>query len=223
MEAAYISALAALAGTVIGGLTSFATSWTTLQAQARAQRLANERDKREALFGRFLEEAAKLYADALQNKRDDASALIGLYALIGRIRLISSVRVVESADTVARIISAVQITARCDKAQLLLEGQLGCGRPQASTTDQRLADALAINVARDVPPPFGLLQIAETLGLGPLHPEIISPTAMGMSTSGAIPSVPRARLALAMISTSGHWGLQKAPTRGPASLVAADC
>jgi hypothetical protein len=104
MEAAYISALAALAGTAIGGLTSFATSWTTLQAQGRAQRLANERDKREALFGRFLEEAAKLYADALQNKRDEASALIVLYALIGRIRLISSARVVESADTVARII-----------------------------------------------------------------------------------------------------------------------
>ena len=98
MEAAYISALAALAGTAIGGLTSFATSWTTLQAQGRAQRLANERDKREALFGRFLEEAAKLYADALQNKRDEASALIVLYALIGRIRLISSARVVESAD-----------------------------------------------------------------------------------------------------------------------------
>ena len=65
MEAAYISALAALAGTAIGGLTSFATSWTTQQAQVRAQRLANERDKREALFGRFLEEAARLYADAL--------------------------------------------------------------------------------------------------------------------------------------------------------------
>ena len=60
MEAAYISALAALAGTAIGGLTSFATSWTTQQAQVRAQQLANERDKREALFGRFLEEAAKL-------------------------------------------------------------------------------------------------------------------------------------------------------------------
>ena len=30
---------------------------------------------------------------------------------------------------------------------------------------QRLADALAINVARDVPPPFGLLQVAETLAL----------------------------------------------------------
>ena len=102
--AAYISALAALAGTAIGGLTSFATSWTTLRVQARAQRLANQADKREALFGRFLEEAAKLYTDALQNERDDASALIDLYALIGRIRLISLARVVESADTVARII-----------------------------------------------------------------------------------------------------------------------
>ena len=44
--------------------------------------------------------------------------------------------------------------------------------------EQRLADALAINVARDVPPPFGLLQVAETLGLGPLHPASISPTTM---------------------------------------------
>jgi hypothetical protein len=44
--------------------------------------------------------------------------------------------------------------------------------------EQRLADALAINVARDVPPPFGLLQVAETLGLGPLRPASISPEAM---------------------------------------------
>jgi hypothetical protein len=43
-----------------------------------------------------------------------------------------------------------------------------------SLLEQRLGDALAINVARDVPPPFGLLQVAETLGLGPLHPESIS-------------------------------------------------
>lgn len=49
MEAAYISAFAALAGTAIGGLTSFATSWMT--QQARAQRLASERDRCEALSG----------------------------------------------------------------------------------------------------------------------------------------------------------------------------
>jgi hypothetical protein len=104
MDAAYISALAALAGTAIGGLTSFATSWATQQAQARTQRLAAERETRAALFGRFLDEAARLYSDVLQNRRDYITGLVGIYALTNRIRLISSPQVVEAADTVARII-----------------------------------------------------------------------------------------------------------------------
>ena len=104
MEAAYISAFAALAGTAIGGLTSFATSWTTQHAQTRAQRIAGERETRAALFGRFLDEAAKLYSDALQSRRDDITGLIGIYALTNRIRLVSSPQVVEAADTVCRII-----------------------------------------------------------------------------------------------------------------------
>ena len=104
MDTAYISAFVALAGTAIGGLTSFATSWTTQQSQARAQRLAAEREARAALFGRFLDEAAKLYSDALQNSRDDITGLMGIYALINRIRLISSPSVVEAADAVARTI-----------------------------------------------------------------------------------------------------------------------
>jgi hypothetical protein len=104
MESAYIPAFAALAGTAIGGLTSFATSWMTQQTQARAHRLAVERDIRAALFGRFLDEAAKLYSDALQNRRDDVTGLVNIYALTNRIRLISTERVVESADTVCRII-----------------------------------------------------------------------------------------------------------------------
>ena len=104
MDAAYISAFAALAGSAIGGLTSFVTSWTTQHAQARAQRLAAEREARAALFGRFLDEAAKLYSDALQNRRDDITALVGIYALTNRIRLISSPQVVEAADSVCRII-----------------------------------------------------------------------------------------------------------------------
>ena len=104
MDSAYISAFAALAGTAIGGLASFATSWVTQQAQTRAQRIAAEKDARAALFGRFLDEAAKLYADALQNRRDDVTALMGIYGLTNRIRLISSQEVVEAADTVVRII-----------------------------------------------------------------------------------------------------------------------
>jgi hypothetical protein len=105
MDAAYISALAALAGTAIGGLTSFATSWTTQQAQVRAQRRAAERDARAALFGRFLDEAAKLYSDALQNRRDEATQLIDIYALKSRIRLVSSPQVIDAAEALTRIIA----------------------------------------------------------------------------------------------------------------------
>jgi hypothetical protein len=55
--------------------------------------------------------------------------------------------------------------------------------------EQRVADALAINVARDIPPPFGLLQVAEMLGLGPLHPEGISPPALVEALIADLPSV----------------------------------
>ena len=118
MEPAYISAFAALAGTAIGGLASFATSWITQQAQSKAQRKAAEKDARAALFGRFLDEAARLYSDALQNRRDDTSALIGIYALTNRIRLISSPPVVEAADNVARIIVDTYLAPNMTMAQM---------------------------------------------------------------------------------------------------------
>ena len=47
---------------------------------------------------------AKLYSDALQNRRNDIIGLISIYALTNRIRLTSSPQVVEAADTVCRII-----------------------------------------------------------------------------------------------------------------------
>lgn len=118
MNAAYISAFAALAGTAIGGLASFATSWVTQQAQTRAQRIAAEKDARAALFGRFLDEAAKLYSDALQNRRDDVTALMGIYGLTNRIRLISSPQVVEAADTVVRIIVDAYLAPNMTMAEM---------------------------------------------------------------------------------------------------------
>jgi hypothetical protein len=118
MEPAYISAFAALAGTAIGGLASFATSWVTQHAQTKAQRIAAEKESRAALFGRFLDEAARLYSDALQNRRDDVTALMGIYALTNRIRLISSPRVVDAADTVVRIIVDAYLAPNMTMAEM---------------------------------------------------------------------------------------------------------
>ena len=104
MDTAYLSVFAALAGSAIGGLTSIANAWLTQHAQARAQQLAQEQAKREELYGQFIDEASKLFADALQHQTEEASALVGLYALISRIRLRSSPQVTELAEQIAQLI-----------------------------------------------------------------------------------------------------------------------
>lgn len=98
MDQAYISTISALSGTIIGGLTSFATSWLVQNAQARAARLAIERTKREDLYGRFLDTLSLLYSEALTSEKLDYFKLVNVFALKGRIMLLSTPPVVDSAD-----------------------------------------------------------------------------------------------------------------------------
>ena len=49
MEPATISALAALAGATIGGVTSFAATWLTQRTQAKVQELTHSLTVREAI------------------------------------------------------------------------------------------------------------------------------------------------------------------------------
>jgi hypothetical protein len=104
MDSASISAFAALGGALIGGLTSFATSWLTQQTQARAQQLEHKLTRREELYKDFVEEASKLYADSLVHDTPDVSQLIRLYAMISMMRALSPTTIVENADKVARLI-----------------------------------------------------------------------------------------------------------------------
>jgi len=102
MNASIISALAALAGAVIGGLTSVLASWLTQQSQARAQWLTQEKIRRQELYKEFIESASKCYADALQHDKPDIPALVGLYATIGRMRVLSAPKVYETAEQITR-------------------------------------------------------------------------------------------------------------------------
>ena len=65
MNAAYVSAIAALAGSVIGGLTTFAAAWVTQRQQSNVQWLLQEKTRRQELYRQFIEDASKLYVDAL--------------------------------------------------------------------------------------------------------------------------------------------------------------
>ena len=90
MNPAYISALSALAGAAIGGLTSFVTSWLTLRTQLRHAHREAEKAKLEALYGDFLAEATRLFGEAMTHQAGNITDMIGLYAMVGRMRLISA-------------------------------------------------------------------------------------------------------------------------------------
>jgi len=105
MNSGYITALAALGGAALGGLTSFATSWNTLRTQMKAQRSANSKSIRQKLYKAFIEGAAKTYGDALIHDKLEITGLIDLHALVSRMRVMSSQPVIESAVKVVKVIT----------------------------------------------------------------------------------------------------------------------
>src|SRR5262245_19212440 len=102
MDAPVITAFAALTGATIGGFTSAVVSWLTQHARAREQRLAQDQVRRQDIYKEFINSAAKLYIDALQNDKADLSALMELYASLSRMRTLSSANVVARADQIVK-------------------------------------------------------------------------------------------------------------------------
>jgi hypothetical protein len=102
MDASIISALAALTGTAVGGLTSVIANWLNNRLQTRAQWLSHEKNRRQNLYREFIEQASKCYIDALQHDKADMPDLVGLYAKLSRMRVLSSEPVIESADHIAK-------------------------------------------------------------------------------------------------------------------------
>jgi hypothetical protein len=98
VDTAYISALSALGGATIGGLTSFGSSWLTQRTQLLFSHHETIKARREALYAEFVDEASRLYGDALGHQKDDVADLAKLFALLGRIRLASPRPVVTAAE-----------------------------------------------------------------------------------------------------------------------------
>src|SRR5215468_3947880 len=102
MDASVISAVAALVGATIGGLTSVLASWLSQRTQVRAQWLEQDVVRRQDLYKEFIEEASKCYVHALQHDEADIPSLVGVYAKLGRMRILSSPEVLQSAEQVER-------------------------------------------------------------------------------------------------------------------------
>jgi len=105
MNPAALSALSALAGSAIGAMASLITTWLTQHYQNRAQRQSQESARRERLFGDFITQASKLYADALTHNVLDPAALVPLYALKAQLGLFATQATTDQADEVLRRIA----------------------------------------------------------------------------------------------------------------------
>jgi hypothetical protein len=102
VDASIISALAALTGAAVGGLTSGITNWLNHRSQLRAQWLLHEKSRRHLLYKDVIEEASKCYIDALQHNEADIPGLVSLYAKVSRMRTQSSRPVIHRAEEVTR-------------------------------------------------------------------------------------------------------------------------
>ena len=100
MDAASISALSVLGGSVVGALTSLASTWLTQQQRDRRELLGKQIDDRETLYANFISEASRAVVDSLAHNLKRIDGLIPLYALFGRIRLSSSEAVVSAVEKV---------------------------------------------------------------------------------------------------------------------------
>ena len=98
MDTALLSAMSAVMGSLVGGSASVATTWMAQKTLNRREVLREELRKREALYGEFIGECAKLFVDAFTHKLEKPETLLPVFALINRIRLCASRKVLAEAE-----------------------------------------------------------------------------------------------------------------------------
>ena len=76
---------------------------------------------RQKIYKQFIEEASKLYGDALVNSKVEVPTLVGAYALISRMRVVSSSEIVERADAALRTIVDIYFSPNKTMAELRAE------------------------------------------------------------------------------------------------------
>ena len=147
MNASVVTALAALAGAAIGGLTTLTASWLQQRAQTRSERLAHYQLRRQELYKEFIEQAAALYIDALQSDKPDVSGLVRLYAEISRMRVLSSEAVVVSAEAIVKRITHTYLEANKSFPELRQMAETGLLDPLRNFSETCRSEAESLDFA----------------------------------------------------------------------------
>ncbi len=103
MNTAYLTALSALGGSVVGGLTAGITTWMSLRAAAQAGHVAMELTRRQDLFRDFIVAASKAYGNALMTDEPQIQEFVALYAMISLMRILCSPETVACAEKIMHL------------------------------------------------------------------------------------------------------------------------
>jgi len=125
MDAAVLSATSALFGSLVGAMTSLASTWLTQRVQGQVQQRTTLATKREALYNKFIGEAAARFVDAMTHNAESPEVIILLYASISRMRLTSSRDVIQAAEHVIRLVTDTYAAPNLTSQQMHENGQSG--------------------------------------------------------------------------------------------------
>jgi hypothetical protein len=98
MEIPTITAIVGILGSVAGASATVATAWVTQRSANKRRLLEAEINNRQALYGEFIGECARLLMDAFIRSLEKPETLLPLYALVNRIRLCASPAVLAEAE-----------------------------------------------------------------------------------------------------------------------------
>ena len=104
MNTMYVPAFAAFGGSAFGAISTIVTGWVSRRRRLRERHYDKSISKRERVYRSFIEEASRLYADALVSDQSEIPQLVNLYALVGRMRILSSDEVVQAAERAGHLI-----------------------------------------------------------------------------------------------------------------------
>jgi hypothetical protein len=106
ISVAELSALAALAGSALGGIAPLISNHINQRGLTKREILTRELSERQTLYADFITAGATVYVRAVtSNDLDKGDDVIHLYALVGRIRLLGSPPVIQAAEEFARLVT----------------------------------------------------------------------------------------------------------------------
>jgi hypothetical protein len=118
LDAAIVSALSAVLGSVVGGAASIITTLISHTTQNRRELMQADIKQREILYAKFINACCELVIDSSQRQLEDPETILPAYELLNQIRLFSSDAVLAAAEQTIQNIFDQYFSANLTPEQL---------------------------------------------------------------------------------------------------------